>query len=386
MASLRSGRTRGIALLLTALTLLSAGIALLAPPTSGHSVSGVSAQRPTGGLTALAESLLSASANGTPPHWTNVTKSYAPPARTQDMMAYDPAIHAVVLFGGNLPSAGAAFSDTWLYRAGNWSEVHGLRVTPPGRWAGSMVYDPQLEAVVLFGGRNATSAMNDTWVFRGGAWSLFAPARAGAPSPRLDAAVTFDPKIPGLLLYGGGYGNLPAGSGSPWTADSGTWVLNKSGWTNVSKTAGAGVGPLLNGKMAYFPPLGEAILVGGTNASSGSNSGYGNQTWAFVNGSWTRLPLSTAPPTNNVLGELAFDAILRKAVLFGGQTASSWEDNDTWIFTGHLWENWTAHVGVAPPPRGPSGLAYDAADGHLLVFGGTHNAGTYVENQTWALD
>src|SRR5262245_8173028 len=71
---------------------------------------------------------------------------------------------------------------------------------------------------------------------------------------------------------------------------------------------------------------------------------------------------------------LAYDAARGNVVLFGGQTQDGLR-NDTWTWDGATWtQHTTAH---APSPRRYFGMAYDAAHGQVVLFGG------YSLNDTW---
>jgi hypothetical protein len=297
------------------------------------------------------------------------------------MLAYDPSLNGTVLFGGNYPSSNTALNDTWTFHAGVWSQLTGLTVAPPARWAASFVFDPQLGGVVLFGGRDAYTAFNDTWLFHNNTWSLL--ASPASPSARLGAAMAYDSCDRYMLLYGGGVGNVPAGSGSAWVAFSDTWRLSSTGWVNLTVTLSNDPGPRFGAHLAYWVPAKEMVFTGGSNAIGGVLSNVINDTWTFANGTWSKFAVLHNAPTDNVRGEMAYYAPLHRIVLFGGQNNNSLENNDTWAFDGHSWVNWTARVGIAPPPRGPSGFAYDASDSCLLLFGGTSGAGSIVLGSTW---
>ncbi|HTT35207.1 MAG TPA: PKD domain-containing protein, partial [Thermoplasmata archaeon] len=71
-------------------------------------------------------------------------------------------------------------------------------------------------------------------------------------------------------------------------------------------------------------------------------------------------------------------------VLFGGRDGSNRYLNDTWLFNGSGWTNLTG-VGPAPSGRGVhDSLAYDAADGYVLLFGGFSASGYHEDTWTFA--
>ncbi len=111
-----------------------------------------------------------------------------------------------------------------------------------------------------------------------------------------------------------------------------------------------------------------------------SGSSGGNATWSYSNGRWTNLDIAAAPPARAHAG-IAYDAADGYVVLFGGAGAHR-TFNDTWEYSGGVWKNVTATAGPAPPPMVAMGMSYDAADGYIVLFGGltaTHK----TLNATW---
>ena len=170
-----------------------------------------------------------------------------------------------------------------------------------------------------------------------------------------------------------------------------TWEFNAATktWTQVTTTGtpsprGAFV-------MAYDAGRGVVVLFGGYGAG-----GFLNETWEY-NGAtrtWTQVATAAAPTPRAGSG-LAYDAALGKSVLFGGLDANLDALNDTWTYDG---ANWTqVCAACAPPVRAALGMAYDPA-GRVLLFGGanshvdvsavTSNTGvdTVRHNDLWAFD
>jgi len=77
-------------------------------------------------------------------------------------MTYDPNLGAIVLFGG-VTGPGGQSNDTWLWNGSNWKETRPATV-PNARWNAGMDYDPVANGLLLFGGFNSTT-LGDTWVF-----------------------------------------------------------------------------------------------------------------------------------------------------------------------------------------------------------------------------
>ena len=68
-------------------------------------------------------------------------------------MASDPVTNAAILFGGCTDVLCTSWSDaTWSYSSGSWTQLH-PPASPGARGEAGMAWDPALDAVVLFGGR-----------------------------------------------------------------------------------------------------------------------------------------------------------------------------------------------------------------------------------------
>ena len=124
--------------------------------------------------------------------------------------------------------------------------------------------------------------------------------------------------------------------------------------------------------MVYDAKDGYVLLFGGS-----TNQNY---TWKFSDGKWTDLNIAVAPPSR-AHGGIAYDAADGYVVLFGGSSRNVYY-NDTWEYSGGVWKNVTASAGRGPSPRVAPAMAYDAADGYIVLFGGM-NAAHHTLNDTW---
>ena len=136
--------------------------------------------------------------------WTEIAKKSAPTAREDPGFAFDALLGKVVMFGGwSIASGYQAFDDTWEYVGGAWSEVN-LTAAPSPRGFPEMAYLPTLGTVVLYGGENATfHIFQDTWWFRGGTWSEVSTGGSSTPGPDALGGFAFDPEVDALVMYGG---------------------------------------------------------------------------------------------------------------------------------------------------------------------------------------
>ena len=98
-------------------------------------------------------------------NWTQQFPASSPIARTDLMMAFNPLMGRVVLFGGFV-NPGTGLNDTWLWDGSTWSQAQ-VPFTPRGRWAASMNFDPNFRGLVMFGGEvTGNPFTNQTWIFR----------------------------------------------------------------------------------------------------------------------------------------------------------------------------------------------------------------------------
>jgi len=93
---------------------------------------------------------------------------------------------------------------------------------------------------------------------------------------------------------------------------------------------------------------------------------------------WTLLNTTSSPVTADSM--MTYDPPIAQILLLDSENRCG--ETYTWTFAGGEWRNQTSNVGPGPTPaRGQGGLVYDAADGELVLFGGTSPCGTY--NDTW---
>jgi hypothetical protein len=147
-------------------------------------------------------------------------------------------------------------------------------------------------------------------------------------------------------------------------------------WTDLTGVAGTAPAARWLGAMVYDPVDGYVLLFGGY----GPGGNYGD-TWTFVHNQWTQLSL--AGPGPRYAATLAWDAADGYAVLFGGYDSTTGVyHNDTWTYVHGTWTNITGTTNQTPPARWRAAMTYDAADGYVLLFGGTNSVGT-AYSDTW---
>jgi PKD repeat protein len=327
--------------------------------------------------------------NASLPMWRAAVTATAPPARADAAMAFDFALNATVLFGGYTTGGSCpiftdcAVGDTWEFQDGAWSNLTPMHPTstntPSDRWGAAMTYDPQIGGLLMFGGITTATdgfnnpGLNDTWEFVRGAWSPVCSLGCAPPVDRWDAALTYDVDAGSPVLFGG----ESTVSGAT-TALNDTWTFSPTtNWTELDPTVSPSARYAAG--FAYDHQTGGAVLFGGIPANS--------ETWLFRNASWYLLtPVGdTGTPSARGGVSMASDPLNGTVVLFGGCAELPCTGaglNDTWVLDEVNWYNLTARIGAAPPARDLARLVATSSRGALLLFGGASRS---LQDDSWWL-
>ena len=96
---------------------------------------------------------------------------------------------------------------------------------------------------------------------------------------------------------------------------------------------------------------------------------------------WTRQHPAVHPPARYAAA-MAYDAATGTAVLFGGTTnIAHVELGDTWTWDGTTWTQ--QHPATSPPHRLDASMAYDPATRTVVLFGGSSSRSTFGDTWTW---
>ena len=94
---------------------------------------------------------------------------------------------------------------------------------------------------------------------------------------------------------------------------------------------------------------------------------------------WTQKSPATSPPAR-FSHAMAYDAAHGQVVLFGGE-GNSGLLSDTWVWDG---ANWTQKSpATSPPARFSHAMAYDAAHGQVVLLGGYAYSGYLSDTWVW---
>ena len=324
------------------------------------------------GLSVLAVSATSASAQSCSLSWTETTSGTAPSARHTHAMAYDSERGVIVLFGGNAKDPLDNYmGDTWEWEGNSWTEKLPL-LSPSARAMHAMVYDAANGVVVLFGGWDGGSFLDDTWLWDGTQWSqVFDQPRCDRPSARQSHKMVYDSVRGVVVLYGGHNAGI--------TLED-TWEWNGTMWTQRFPVDRPGTRHVH--AMAYDCSRGVVVLYGGASSSDQNTPGL-KDTWEYDGINWTQK-CSDCAPGSRIHHTMEYDGARGRSVLFAGVDATNSCNlyGDAWVWDGSTWVL-VAGSGSGPDIRASTAMAFDGCRGRLVVFGGNDCAD--VRSDTWSL-
>lgn len=310
------------------------------------------------------------------PDWVQSTISSAPSARASASLAYDPAAHSTLLFGGsNARLPGVVYNDTWSWSQNRWTQLSPAN-SPSGRTGAQIAFDAATGTIVLFGGQDANGIVfGDTWTWDGVNWTqqfppVSPPARNGYVSQ-----MVYDPVTQTVLLFGG-CGNSTGDYGCPPFGDTWEWNGRTKTWTQDFP---AGSPSPRGTTLAYDALTKTVVLFAGDNGGGDCCRIYYDDTWTWNGIKWTQQSPATSPSARTAQA-MAYDADLGNVIMFGGTAAPPQGLNDTWAWNGKNWVplTWaTQPTGLWIAP-----MVFDPPSGGLLLFGG-ELTGDVVTNNTW---
>jgi hypothetical protein len=135
-----------------------------------------------------------------------------------------------------------------------------------------------------------------------------------------------------------------------------------------------------NHALAYDTLRGVTVLFGGFYWDGSYDYDVG--TWEWDGNAWTLCAVGGPSPRER--HAMAYDAARGVTVLYGGAYLDGVIEyhDDTWEWDG---QTWTLRDALGPARRGYHGLAYDSARGVTVLFGGESGSSTYFSD-TWEWD
>jgi hypothetical protein len=325
----------------------------------------------------------------------------APPALAYASAAYDADNSTIVLFGG-VSSSGVLNAMTWVWHGSSWMPVGPGTTEPPARELASMAFDPAQHQLVLFGGEAADGTLlSDTWAWNGATWHQIQPVGSGPPA-REASSMAYDGQGDLVLFGGTGYAPVSSsttsappttagGSTTAATAISGpatspgvqtaadptpletlgdTWLWNGTAWV---ASAASGPSSRSGATLITDTNRGDAVLFGGqTTPAPDGPGGLLSDTWIWNGSAWARSHATASPPPR-IETASDFDSAGGSPLLVGGAGAAGRDLPDAWVWWGAGWVQVHLEGNLAGNPSARQGAAsaYDAATGQMVIFGGT---------------
>jgi hypothetical protein len=207
-----------------------------------------------------------------------------------------------------------------------------------------------------------TPRITDTlWTWTGAEWRV--TSNVGPVNRSLPPAA-FDSRRGVLVLYGG----RSIGAG---TRFGDTWEWDGKQWREIAvRTPGVRDHHV----MVFDEARGKIVMYGGAS----DRPGMPNDTWTWDGTKWEMVD-SVTGPGGLAHHAMVYDSKRQRVVLWGGFTSANQRIGDVWEWDGVKWTR-IPTSGPAPSPRSHHRLAYDAARGVTVMFGGGDRS---AETWTW---
>lgn len=269
----------------------------------------------------------------------------APEPANQPSLAFDSRHQEVALFGGIEPAA------TWLWANRRWASVT-PSISPSDRFGAAMAWNPVLERVMLFGGREPSgTVVNDTWAWDGSTWARLdlGPATPRPPGWEF-SGMAWDVAHQQMVLLTPPNVGYAGGTGVTWTWSGGGWDRRASAVAPPAEPSTA---------MAFDPATQTVLLV-----LSGLSPGASPSTWSWDGTTWRELHPLHQPDLGGFTTFLAPVPGTRQLILTRVSVDPP-QGLETWTWDGHDWTR--QHPSVMP--TGIVGLVVDASGGEVIALG-----------------
>ena len=308
-----------------------------------------------------------------------------PSARSEAAMAYDPVGKKLYLFGGWDGEEELDLGDTWVYDPAEdtWTDLDPAGETPIPRNAHSLIYDPQGERLVLFGGSDQRGLeYNDVWVYdpAENVWTELDPA-GDAPPRRGWHGAAYDSENRRMVIFGGG---ASEGAGGDLECLNDTWAyeLQSGTWVEL-RPEGDLPAEIYGVAMAYDPVEKTIVFHGG-----GSEQGFFPETWVFdaTSDQWTQVELTGRRPPSSLGHSSVYEPVSGRVLVFGGiEPGEELGLDEIWAFEPSDEPSVRVErAEPAPSPREAHAAAYDPLGEQMIVFGGWDDEEELDLGDTWA--
>lgn len=156
-----------------------------------------------------------------------------------------------------------------------------------------------------------------------------------------------------------------------------TLPAQNSAWTKKTKRQPA----TRYGQAMAYDSLRQRVVMFGGIGNNGST--HLDETWEWNGSRWSEKNPTNKPPARFCPGAMAYDAARGVCVLFGGSTGGNGTGaiGDTWTWNGNDWTNVTP--ATSPSARYSQAMTYDSAAGVVVLFGGTEYLAAGSQDDTW---
>lgn len=258
--------------------------------------------------------------------WRQAMPRVSPKGRFSAAAAYDPQLHVVLLFGGELSPGAIDVNDTWGWNGTTWRELNAGTTGPPGGGSASMAWDPGRSEMVLVTVVPSNVAFaSETWIWSTDHWILSA-VNPLFPAP--DTEISWDPVSVALLA-------VTAYRSDMGGQITGTWSWDGIAWRAVLNPSPVYADALMG--LSWDPVTRTMLLCSQTFGGSPVPSALA--TWRWNERAWTQVLVASEPQVLNgeiidtgdsiyLVGALTDGQVTAPPVHIWGWSGSSWAQFD----------------------------------------------------------
>ncbi len=247
--------------------------------------------------------------------WIELKPKHTPINILFGVMAYDNAIHRVVLFGG-----GNNYTySTWEWNGEDWVQIHSLEA-PSYPIGASMTYDPFL-GKILFYTYDSNAHLSSTWTFDGNTWDMIS-SEPNLPNFQMENNEDKD-LVCGQILNGCELFVTLGGGPYIYSLVNNSWKLTNK---NPIVVGGVGIIDCADDRLVAF----NGLLV--TGIAEVHEPTPGRTFFEFKGAGWVEVNELPAPPVRSPFS-YAYDSTDKVGILYGGMELFSAQiQTSTWVF------------------------------------------------------